>query len=290
MTSASSVPGVPRVSVVIPSWSAEAFIAETVASVLAQSLSDWELVIVDDSSPDATVAVARAAAGDDPRVRIEANPDNLGPAGNWNRAVSMARAPYVKLLCSDDVLLPDCLARQAAVLDAHPEAGLVAARRDVIDARGRVRFASRGLQGLSAVMDGPSAIRAMVACATTPFGEPSVVLFRRAALQSIDASGNGPFDERFGSLIDVDAYARILRNWGCVAIDATLARFRMSSGSWSDRSHAVQGANARRLFRELAADPSLGISRGLLARCIARTYVNQWGRRAAFALESLRGE
>ena len=133
----------------------------------------------------------------------------------------------------------------------------------------------------------------MMACATTPFGEPSVVLFRRAALESIAAGGSGsavlgPFEERYGSLIDVDAYARILRNWGCVSIDATLAQFRMSTGSWSDRSHAVQGANARRLFRELAADESLGVSRSLLARCIARTYVNQWGRRAAFALEAMR--
>jgi glycosyltransferase involved in cell wall biosynthesis len=269
----------PAVSVVIPSYRASSFIATTVRSVLTQTLATWEMVIVDDHSDDDTVAVARHAVGEDPRVRIVVNERNLGPAANWNRAVSLSSAPYVKVLCSDDVLLPTCLAQQVAALDTYPSAGLVAARRDIIDGNGRVRFAGRGLQGLEPFMTGGRAIAAMVAVATTPFGEPSVVLMRRKAMETA-----GPFSQRYGTLIDVDMYARLLKHWDCVAIEATLAQFRMSPASWSDRSHREQGRNARRFLRDLASDPALSIGRRLLLSGLARTFVNSLGRRAAFAL------
>jgi glycosyltransferase involved in cell wall biosynthesis len=269
----------PVAAVVIPAYRAEAFVATTVSSVLAQTFENWEMVIVDDASDDDTVGVARAAAGDDPRITIVVNDHNLGPAANWNRAVSLTAAPYVKVLCSDDVLLPTCLAKQVMALDTYQSAGLVAARRDVIDGRGRIRFAGRGLQGLEPFMTGHRAVAAMVKVATTPFGEPSVVLMRR---QAMDAAG--PFSERYGTLIDVDMYARVLKHWDCVAIDETLAQFRMSTASWSDRSHGEQGRHARRFLRDLAADPELSIGRGLLSVGLARTLVNSLGRRAAFAL------
>jgi glycosyltransferase involved in cell wall biosynthesis len=274
-------PEVPRarVSVVIPSWQAERYIAQTIASVRAQSLTAWELVVVDDASSDGTVEAARRAAGDDDRIRIEVNQSNLGPAANWNLAVSMTTAPFVKLLCSDDVLLPRCLERQVDALDAHPSAGMAAARRDVIDGAGRIRFAGRGLQGLQPFMDGRSAVRAAVRVATTPFGEPSVVLLRRRAVDEA-----GPFTERYGTLIDLDFYTRLLRRWDCAAVDETLVQFRMSAASWSDRSHQDQGRNARRLLRDLADDPEFGISSKLLAMGLTRTFVNRWARQAAFAV------
>jgi glycosyltransferase involved in cell wall biosynthesis len=269
----------PRVSVVIPSFRAERFIAATIESVLTQTMGDFELLIQDDASDDATVRTARRVVGDDPRVQIAVNATNLGPPGNWNAVVAKARAPYLKLLCSDDLITPDCLARQAEVLDANPSVGLVAARRHVIDAGGRVLFHGRGLQGLSGVMNGRAAIRAMVRCGTTPFGEPSILLLRRAAL--VEA---GPFTDRYGTLVDCEMYSRLLRRWDCASIDDTLGAFRMSPASWSDRSHSVQGANARRLFRDLAADPELGISTVLLAQGMGRTYLNQAARRVAFSL------
>jgi glycosyltransferase involved in cell wall biosynthesis len=269
----------PTVSVVIPSYRAEPFIDETLRSVLSQDFTDFELIVCDDASPDATVAVARRAAGDDPRVRVLAHEDRLGPAGNWNRAVAAARAPYIKVLCSDDVLRPDCLRRQIAALEADPAAGIVAARRDIIDARGKVLFAGRGLQGLRPRMSGADATRAMVRCATTPFGEPSVVTLRRQALDEA-----GLFSERYGTLIDLDMYARILARWDCVAIDDTLAAFRVRRESWSDLAHGAQGAMVRRLLRDLRHQRAAGVGRRALVEGWVRSYVNQIGRRVAFVL------
>src|SRR5215211_4839983 len=125
----------PVVSVCIPAYRAEPFIAATIESVLCQTSEDWELIVVDDASPDATYDIASRYAGDR-RIRVARNESNLGAVGNWNRVVAEARGRYVKLLCSDDVLYPSCLGLQAAALDAHPSAGLVAAKRDLIDVDG----------------------------------------------------------------------------------------------------------------------------------------------------------
>jgi glycosyltransferase involved in cell wall biosynthesis len=268
----------PVVSVCIPSYAAQGFIAATIASVRAQTFTDFEVIVVDDCSTDQTVAVARAAAEDDPRFTIAVNDHNLGPAENWNSVVARARGHYVKLLCSDDLLTPDCLARQVAALDAHPSAAMACARRNVLDPQGRVLFADRGWQGLElGRMDGHAAIRAMVGVATTPFGEPSVVLLRRRAMDEV-----GTFSGRYGTLIDCEYYARLLRTWDVVSVDATLGAFLARPASWSARSHRQQGGQCRALFRELAAEPDLGISRWLLGQSMARTTVNSAARRVAF--------
>ena len=191
------------VSVCVPAFSAESFVGETVRSVLAQTFGDFELLVADDQSPDGTAAAARTAAGSDPRVRIMVNDINLGPVGNWNAVVAAARGRYVKILCSDDTLMPSCLERQVRALDCNPGAVMACSRRHIIDTDGRVLLSDRGLQGLRpGFVDGPAAVRAMVRVATTPFGEPSAVLFRRDALTAA-----GPFTDRFASLLDCDLYA-----------------------------------------------------------------------------------
>jgi glycosyltransferase involved in cell wall biosynthesis len=268
--------GEPLVSVCIPAYKAERFIAATIESVLAQTTDDWELVLVDDASPDATFEVATRYAGDR-RIRLERNAANLGPVGNWNYVVARARGRYVKVLCSDDLLYPSCLAQQAATLTAHPRAGMVAARRDIIDADGRVVLRDRGLAGLRGAVTGRRALERMVAIGTTPFGEPSVVLFRAEALREA-----GPFRDDYATLVDVDRYAEVLRRWDCVAVDETLAAFRMTRGSWSDRSHRVQGRNLRRLLDDLAADPSLALPRSAVWRGRLWSYVRAPARGLVF--------
>src|SRR5258708_29446213 len=105
----------PSVSVCIPCYNGELFIGRTIESVLQQTFTDFELVLVDDNSTDATVAVIEKFA--DPRIRLVRNPVNLGMGANSNRALSLGLGRYVKLLCEDDVLHPRCLERPVAVLE-----------------------------------------------------------------------------------------------------------------------------------------------------------------------------
>lgn len=100
------------VSVVMPSYNSERFIAQSIESVQAQTYSDWELLIVDDCSTDGTVAVAEAMAEKDLRIHIFVNEHNSGAACSRNRALREAKGDWVAFLDSDDLWLPEKLERQ----------------------------------------------------------------------------------------------------------------------------------------------------------------------------------
>jgi glycosyltransferase involved in cell wall biosynthesis len=271
----------PAVSVCIPAYNAEAYVGACIASVLGQTSTDWELVVRDDCSTDDTFALARAAVGD--RGTVVRNDHNLGPVGNWNAVVAMAKGRAVKVLCSDDLLRPTCLAHQLAVLDAHPSVGLVGARRDIIDEHDRTLLAGYGLAGLRGLVPRADAVAAMVRAANTPWGEPSVVLFRSEALHQA-----GPFRADYGTLTDVDMYARVLEKWDAFALDETVASFRVSAHSWSNRSHRVQAADARRLLRAIAAEPVHDVAPAVLRAGLVRTSVVSQARRAVFVAAGVR--
>ena len=88
-------PASPLLTIAIPTYRGAQVIGDTIRSVLSQTLSDFELIVVDDNSPDATEAVVLAF--DDPRIRYLKNPANLGPEGNWNRCLAEARGRYFKI-------------------------------------------------------------------------------------------------------------------------------------------------------------------------------------------------
>ena len=96
----------PVVSIVIPVFQRESLIEATIESALAQTFTRIEVVVVDNASSDATVAVAHRIAARDPRVVVHRNATNVGPVRNWIEGVRLARAPFVKLLFSDDLIGP----------------------------------------------------------------------------------------------------------------------------------------------------------------------------------------
>lgn len=117
----------PRVSVICPFLNAETFIAESLASVLAQDFCDFELILVDDGSTDSSLAIAEAYV-----ARLPGRACVLSHPGHANRGISAsrslgllaARGEYVAFLDADDVWLPAKLREQVALLDAHPEAAM----------------------------------------------------------------------------------------------------------------------------------------------------------------------
>ena len=125
----------PRVSVLMPSYNHAPFVAQAIESVLGQSYSDLELIVVDDGSTDGTPDVVSRYAGD-PRVRIEVFSVNQGAATATNHCRSMARGEFVALLNSDDVFLPDKVAQQVDLLDRHPGLAAVFSQVQFIDERG----------------------------------------------------------------------------------------------------------------------------------------------------------
>lgn len=242
-------PHTPRVSVCIPTYRGAATIGQAIDSVLGQSFGDFELIVVDDGSPDDTVAQVQALS--DPRLRCVRNERNLGPQGNWNRCLELARGDYVKILPHDDLLHPHCLARQARVLDddGADDLALVFSARDVIGPDGRVLIRQRGPKGRA---EGPlgraEVLRHCVGQGTNTIGEPGAVLFRRRLAELV-----GGFDQRHPYVIDLEYWLRLLqhgRAWYC---DESLASFRVWRGSWSVALGRRQSHDFRALMRDVDA-------------------------------------
>ena len=191
----------PLVSVVIPSFNNAGFIEETVASVLAQTYTNFELIVADHTSTDGTWELLQRFLADR-RVRLYRTAPGGGAERNWNAVTRLARGEYLKLVCGDDLLRPDSLALQVAALEAAgAEAVMAASPRDVVDARGRLLIADRGLAGLRGAVPGTAAIRTTVRAGTNIFGEPACVLIRRSTLAQI-----GGWDGTYGYFIDLATY------------------------------------------------------------------------------------
>jgi glycosyltransferase involved in cell wall biosynthesis len=114
----------PRVSVILPCYNGAAYLREAVASILGQTMRDFELIVVDDGSTDASPAILAAMAREDARICVVAQP-NGGIVAALNAATALARAPYLARMDADDVSFPERLAFQASYLDRHPEVVLV---------------------------------------------------------------------------------------------------------------------------------------------------------------------
>lgn len=113
----------PRVSVILPAYNRETLVARAIDSVLAQTFTDFELIIVDDASKDGTRAVLETYR-DHPKVRLILSDVNRGGSGARNLGIEAARGALIAFQDSDDVWLPHKLAAQVAALDATPQAGL----------------------------------------------------------------------------------------------------------------------------------------------------------------------
>lgn len=123
---------IPTVSVIMPAYNSRRYVAQTVQSVLNQTLSDFEFVIVEDGSSDGTLAILQEYAAKDPRIILISRP-NTGIVGASNDALARARAEFVTRIDSDDVAMPRKLQRQVAYLRDHPRCVAVGTFVETID-------------------------------------------------------------------------------------------------------------------------------------------------------------
>lgn len=123
------------VSVIIPAYNAAAYIEQAIRSVMAQTYTAWELLVIDDCSTDDTAAVIQRLAAEDDRVRLIRNEKNSGVAVTRNRGLDMSTGDYVAFLDSDDVWHPDKLAMQVQKAESR-QAGLVYTAYAIVDADG----------------------------------------------------------------------------------------------------------------------------------------------------------
>lgn len=223
----------PLLSVVIPVYNGMPYLRDTMESVLPQLTSAMELIVRDNGSTDGTAAYLASIA--DRRIRIVHCTETVSAGQNWSALCRLATGTFTKVLCADDTLLPGGLGRQLAAAIAHPEAALVASRRQVIDESGRVVMRRHGLPGLIGVHDGTAATKRAIMKGNNPFGETSSTLFRTDALLR-----ELPFTEEFPYLTDLDMYVKVLRHGSFVGLGTVDTTFRLSATSWSSSIGASQ--------------------------------------------------
>jgi len=110
----------PKVTIGMPVFNGERYIAETIDSILAQTFEDFELIISDNASTDGTEEICRRYAEKDGRIRYVRNRENLGAAYNYNQAFYLSSGAYFKWACHDDLLRPEFLERCVEALDRDP--------------------------------------------------------------------------------------------------------------------------------------------------------------------------
>ena len=126
----------PKVTVFIPVYNREEYVGEAIESILAQTFSDFEILLVDDGSTDQSVDKIRSYT--DTRIRLVCSEENLGIPKTRNKGVELARGQYMAMLDSDDRAYPERLEKQVAFLDSHPDYAQVGSWCHMMDAQGNV--------------------------------------------------------------------------------------------------------------------------------------------------------
>ncbi|MEP6816864.1 MAG: glycosyltransferase [Marmoricola sp.] len=244
----------PRVSVCIPAYQAETHLAATLRSVLEQTYANLEIVALDNACTDGTADVL--AGFTDDRLRVERNERVLPLAENWNHLLGLATGDLVKVVCADDLVHPDIVARQVALFVGNPKLAVVSCRRHLIAEGGQLVAMERGLPGLLGPHTGRNTVRKVVRNGGNPIGEPASVMFRRD-----DFVGVGGFDAGVSFPMDLDLWVRLLRLGDFYGMPDALAAFRAGSASLSSRATSRQYAEQRRLTARIGRDPFWRVGR-----------------------------
>ena len=189
----------PQVSVVMPVYNTELFLAEAIDSILAQTLTDFEFIIVDDGSEDNSPAIIRSYADNDSRIRVIQLPENVGEAGARNAGLAAARGEFYAAMDSDDVSLPDRLRKQAKLLQASPEIGAVGVHCRVADENMRPRYDRHPPERHALIV-----LNHFVGLQSAPFVHASLMMRRSLVL----AEGGYDVSINYGS--DCDLMTRLL--------------------------------------------------------------------------------
>lgn len=215
----------PAVTVLMSVYNDYRYLRESVGSILGQSFTDFELVIVNDGSTDESTQYIRSLS--DRRVRVLHNPANVGLARSLNRGLSAARGQYIARMDADDIAAPHRLARQVEFLDEFRGVGIVGSDRALIDDAGQD-------VGYAAALPANLAIRWKLLLGN-PFTHPAVML-RRSVLQSHQLQ----YDPEWSVAQDYELWVRLLAHTRAANINEPLLWYRLRGDSVSGRQKVRQ--------------------------------------------------
>lgn len=233
----------PKVSVLMPVYNGSDYLQESIDSILSQTYTDFEFVIIDDASTDDTWAILQHNAGRDPRIRLLQNPQNLGLIMTLNKGIEAATGQYIARQDADDISLPQRLAREVQVMDGQPDCVMVSSNIQVIQ------------------NDNPAIIEVLNrACSPervtwyllfyNHVGGHSQVMYRRDAVMAL-----GGYSQAQPHIEDYELWCRLSRTDAKIVIlPETLLTYRRHGQSVSAQKGQEQEQNRRKQVKDNIRD------------------------------------
>lgn len=261
----------PKVSVIVPVYNVECYVGAAIQSVLDQTFQDFEILIIDDASPDQSIAVCRRFA--DERIRI-IQQANRGLAGARNTGIRNARGEYLAFLDSDDLWTTDKLERHVAHLDRHPEVGLSYCRSAFVDQEGAPLHYHQ--------MPKLKEIDSVHLLCRNPVGNGSAPVIRKQTLEAIqftDDLHGAPeicyFDEHLRQSEDIECWLRISlkTDWILEGLPEPLTLYRVNTGGLSASLFKQLASWEQVIEKTRSYAPQLIAQWGSLARAYQLRYL-----------------
>ncbi|HRH64146.1 MAG TPA: glycosyltransferase [Bacteroidia bacterium] len=236
-----------KISICIPTYNGEKYLNECLDSCINQSFRDFEVVIVDDGSTDATLAICKQFQAKDSRIKIHQNVSNLGLVNNWNKCLELASGEWIKFVFQDDYLTHDCLEKFVEVI--NEKSFLLVSKRSFIlptNASPKLRqyylnevrtLENTGIKSLDGYFTGEQISRLAVENICLNFiGEPSLSLFKKSLLNEC-----GNFNADLAQICDLEFLQRIGSRFGLTYISKQLCHFRIHNESTTSQNLGKKG-------------------------------------------------
>lgn len=301
--------GKPRVSIGLPVFNGEKYLKETLDSILAQTYTDFELIISDNASTDRTPQICRAYAAKDSRIRYYRNENNLRAVENHNRVFKLSSGEYFKFASHDDVLAPEFLSRCVNVLSQNKSIVLCHSKTNLINEHGRLigkydykirvdsskpheRFgdiismrnntwvlifglirssALRMTQLIGRYIGSDRNLLAEISLIGRMYEIPDYLFFRREHSQAYTNKDHHSYQEKLGWWIETSAHAWILPYWrNCLEYFKSVRRIPLR---WSERQ-LCYAQIVRWLIREGWILMGYDVGMNLLGRSILASKLN----------------
>lgn len=215
----------PLVGIFTPVYNGEAYLEQCIESVLNQTYSNWEYVIVNNCSTDRSLEIARKYAAAEPRITVHNNDAFLPQLKNHNLALSLVshHCAYYKMVQADDWIFPECLERMVRLAEDNPTVGLVGSYQ-----LAGTRIMGDGLPFPSTVISGRDICRLQLLEGLFFFGSPTSLLMRSEVVRS-----RRPFYDESAVHGDTDACYAVLREWNFGFVHQVLTFYRTDNESLS---------------------------------------------------------
>ncbi len=218
----------PLVSVVTPVYNTENYLAQCIESVISQTYTHWEYIIVNNCSTDRTLEIAKAYADKDPRIRIHNNAQFVDIITNHNLALRLIspESKYCKIVSADDWIFPDCITQMVGLAESNPSVGIVAAYQISVE-----RINNMGLPYPSTVVPGKDICHRSLLGGPYVLGAPTSLLYRSDLVRNTEA-----FFPNLSPHADTAACYKYLQQCDYGFVHQILSFERVHSGQTSEKS------------------------------------------------------